>query len=305
MVQAIIWNVAPNVRKDALLMKQARLIDLFRPVDIWNNVMIICKQSRNPEDDGQGALAAAHSFNPDANPTVLGYTYADDASLTDNQRRALESKENRKIFLVKTDQEVRTAVAEAVAAIGDPIKVVFKNHKCLDCGATGDVRLMPIHCHMEPVLTHPGSLIQYHPRPLEKFHDSSTVLREHPKGLYRPWYSLDLFICKIGGERHLCCGALANQVGCQLIRSCCKRNFVPGDDAVSGCKERFQCCKIGLASRVAGCKSKYDCCDSKAKAKGCKKVCKKCDRPWGSSAEGCYEKPHNVITSRENQDGTD
>ena len=24
------------------------------------------------------------------------------------------------------------------------------------------------------------------------------------------------------------------------------------------------------------------------------KVCKKCDRPWGSPADGCYERPHNI-----------
>ena len=23
-------------------------------------------------------------------------------------------------------------------------------------------------------------------------------------------------------------------------------------------------------------------------------VCKKCDRPWGSPADGCYERPHNI-----------
>ena len=53
-VKAIIWNILPNVRKDALLSKQARLIDLFKPKEIWHNVLIICKQSRNPEDDAQG-----------------------------------------------------------------------------------------------------------------------------------------------------------------------------------------------------------------------------------------------------------
>ena len=71
-VKAIIWNILPNVRKDALLTKQARLIDLFKPKEIWQNVMIICKQSRNPEDDAQGALAAARQFNPKAQPPVLG-----------------------------------------------------------------------------------------------------------------------------------------------------------------------------------------------------------------------------------------
>ena len=43
-VKAIIWNVLPNIRKDAVLTKQAKLIDLFKPKSIWNNVIIICKQ---------------------------------------------------------------------------------------------------------------------------------------------------------------------------------------------------------------------------------------------------------------------
>ena len=43
-MKAIIWTVLPNIRKDALLTKQARLIDLFKPAKIWNNVIIICKQ---------------------------------------------------------------------------------------------------------------------------------------------------------------------------------------------------------------------------------------------------------------------
>ena len=161
---------------------------------------------------------------------------------------------------------------------------------------------MPMHCHMEPVLTHPGSLVQYHPKGLEKYHDSSTVILEHPKGLYRPWYSLDLMICKFGGERHLCCYALSGQPGCRNIRSCCKRIYVEGDDPITGCKERFQCCKIGVSSRVVGCRSRFDCCDSKARSRGCQKVCKKCDRAWGTPADGCFDKPHNVITLSESKE---
>ena len=61
---------------------------------------------------------------------------------------------------------------------------------------------MSNYCHMEKVFVHPGSLIQYHPKRTEKYHDSTTVIREHPGGLYRPWYSLDFFICKMGGERY-------------------------------------------------------------------------------------------------------
>ena len=57
---------------------------------------------------------------------------------------------------------------------------------------------------------------------IERHHDSSTVIREHPKGLYRPWYTLNCVICKLGGERHLCCQGLDGQPGCTVIRSCCK-----------------------------------------------------------------------------------
>ena len=63
-MKAILWTILPNVRKDALLSKQANMINKFREVDIWSNVIIVCKQSRNPEDDTQGALYAAKTFCP-------------------------------------------------------------------------------------------------------------------------------------------------------------------------------------------------------------------------------------------------
>jgi hypothetical protein len=81
-VKAILWTINPNIRKDALLAKQAHLINLFKESKIWKNVIIVCKQSRNPEDDTQGALAAAKMFNPDAQVPVLGYTYLEDPSWT-------------------------------------------------------------------------------------------------------------------------------------------------------------------------------------------------------------------------------
>lgn len=122
-VKAIIWNVLPNVRKDALLSKQARLINLFKPKQIWQNVMIICKQSRNPDDDAQGALAAARAFNPKAEPPVLGFTYIDDASLTANQKRRFEKAESlREDFLIKTDDEVREAIFEEIAGLKAPVQ---------------------------------------------------------------------------------------------------------------------------------------------------------------------------------------
>ena len=41
------------VRRDALLTGQARLINLFKKRDIWDNVIIVAKQSLNPESDCQ------------------------------------------------------------------------------------------------------------------------------------------------------------------------------------------------------------------------------------------------------------
>jgi hypothetical protein len=41
------------VRRDALLTGQARLINLFKKQDIWNNVIIVAKQSLSPESDCQ------------------------------------------------------------------------------------------------------------------------------------------------------------------------------------------------------------------------------------------------------------
>ena len=57
---------------------------------------------------------------------VLGYTFIDDPSLTVRQRKRFEDPENRDIFLVKTDQEVRLAVFDAIAAIRKPIKGKLK-----------------------------------------------------------------------------------------------------------------------------------------------------------------------------------
>ena len=74
-VKAIIWNVHPNVRCDAVLTSQAKLINKFAPKEVWNNVIVITKQSMSPEDDGRGAMAAALEYHSGANVQLLGYRY--------------------------------------------------------------------------------------------------------------------------------------------------------------------------------------------------------------------------------------
>lgn len=45
---------------------------------------------------------------------------------------------------------------------------------------------------------------------------------------------------------------------------------------------------------IQGCEQRYSCCERLIEEEGCQKLCKKCDRPWGSEPRGCYKKPHNV-----------
>ena len=76
-VKAVIWNISPNVRRDALLTGQARLINLFKKRDIWDNVIIVAKQSLNPESDCQVSdiwdnviIVATQSLNPESDCQV-------------------------------------------------------------------------------------------------------------------------------------------------------------------------------------------------------------------------------------------
>ena len=52
---AIVWCVSPNIKQDATLQRQAEFIDQFDPGNIWNNVIIIVKQSLNPSQ-GKGSF---------------------------------------------------------------------------------------------------------------------------------------------------------------------------------------------------------------------------------------------------------
>ena len=76
-VAAIIWNVVPNVRRDALLKKQAQLINQFKEEEIWKNVLIVAKQSLNPEADCAGAVRAAEDFSDETPILFTGRVWND------------------------------------------------------------------------------------------------------------------------------------------------------------------------------------------------------------------------------------
>ena len=90
----------PNVRKDALLTRQAKMINKFGSTevggkDIWNRVIISCKQSMNVARDTQGAHeAAAEQFGLTSGPspvTRLGMRFMGDTSLSMKQQVTLLS----------------------------------------------------------------------------------------------------------------------------------------------------------------------------------------------------------------------
>lgn len=144
MISAIVWNIIPNVRMDQVLMRQAKLINMFCPGLIWPRVIIVCKGSMNPAQDGAGALKAAEKFHlhPDTGPQVLGYRFISD--LPPHQRSRFEfDEETKTAFNVVTDEDVRMRLHEALGKLrGEGILLRFKEVQCKDCGAIDDPRYM-------------------------------------------------------------------------------------------------------------------------------------------------------------------
>ena len=70
-------------------------------------------------------------------------------------------------MLYYEDEEVKTAVSEAIDNIESPIQVIFSDVRCEDCGVVGDKRLLSDFCHMERLFKHPQPLKHYHPSELQ------------------------------------------------------------------------------------------------------------------------------------------
>ena len=175
--------------QDATLQRQAEFINEFLPQNIWTNVIIICKQSVNPSRDAAGAVRAAQSFHKTASPRVLGYRYLEDPSLTGDQRRALEDNEDtRRLFNVLTDQEIVSVLQAALTSLPAPVRVVFRDQRCVDCGEAGDRRLLSQFCHLDKCRKHPGRLQRVHPGGVEMYHTASDLTSLHPGKLRSPWY---------------------------------------------------------------------------------------------------------------------
>jgi len=300
-LRAVIWTVMPNVRQDALLNRQAALIDKFGEREVWNRVIISCKQSTNVEADTRGAFAAALDFNPRATVQRLGHRFLDDSSLTMDQQITCENDSgSRKTWGVKTDDEIRLSFLQAFDEIGsdegDFLKVVFNEKRCADCGVIGDPRLLPKFCHMkmhkvhkirDPEPVHPLELTSYHPEEIP--------FKTHPGYLVRsPWYR-DIRRKRV----YTCCSGKLTSSGCCLKWKCCSQQHKISTDAFTtsappsgGCRKKYTCCSEGAESR--GCENLFPCCGRNRNQDGCLEVCLKCEKPWGTESDKCFVKTHNV-----------
>ena len=91
--------------------------------------------------------------------SILDYRYLKDPSLAEEQRRALEdSEDTRRLFNVLTDPEIVSVLQSSLSLLPDPVQVVFRDQRCLDCGEAGDRRLLSQFCHLDKCRKHPGRL---------------------------------------------------------------------------------------------------------------------------------------------------
>ena len=168
----------PQERMDARLQKQAKFINQFGEGNIWKNVIIVAKQpgSFNLEAATQGAVEAAklHSWTNTEIKTT-GFTYMDD-SIPESVKTSINElpASIKSSMLLVTDEQVHDKLHQLISDIEKPVQIVFRDSKCLDCGAEGDSRILEEFCHMEMALVHPLSAAYFHPFPQEPYHPMET-----------------------------------------------------------------------------------------------------------------------------------
>lgn len=298
-IKAVIWTVNRSIRQDALLNRQAALINKFYEKDIWNRVIIVCKQTENPDRDCRGALAAGLDYNPRANIQTTGFYYLDDSSFTMDQSMSLENDPKmRDTWNVKTDDEIRETFKYMLDGVGDPIKIVFNDKRCLDCGAIGDPRLLPKFCHLKKMLVHRVKDAEHvHPMAISSFHPEEIPIKTHPGYMHRsPWYK------SIKRKQiYSCCGGKLTSSGCALKWKCCGQQHKinkPNQDSINpslGCRKRYTCCNQDVENAAMGCEQLYSCCGRNKNQDPCLAICVKCEREWGTEADKCYIKRHTVV----------
>eukprot|EP00092_Neocalanus_flemingeri_P027614 GFUD01029963.1.p1 GENE.GFUD01029963.1~~GFUD01029963.1.p1 ORF type:complete len:554 (-),score=119.52 GFUD01029963.1:50-1711(-) len=135
-VHAVVWCITPEDKKLQYLKDQAEVIKMFgeKSQNIWKNVVIIAKEGKSLSHDlnFQGALAAVSDLeggHQDIVSSIQCLEYDLD----------FENKE--------TSDNARQMINKAFWNIKEPIRVVFSNQVCQDCGQKGDERLISDFCH--------------------------------------------------------------------------------------------------------------------------------------------------------------
>ena len=174
-------STACKVRTNTSLRKQAEFINRLKEGDIWSNVIIIVKQSVNPKYDARGALAAMQDFADTCKVAVLGYRYVSDQAFSDKQRdMILSNSAVKEVFNVMTEAEIRDVVNNKINNIECPVRILFSDSVCVDCGEEGDPRLLSDWCHMEPCPIHPASPSPRHPGSVSRHHPTDRLSQVHP-----------------------------------------------------------------------------------------------------------------------------
>ena len=217
-----------KVRTNNSLRKQAEFINRLKEGDIWSNVIIIVKQSVNPKYDARGALAAMQDFAETSKVAVVGYRYLSDQAFSDKQRETILSDSSvREVMNVMTEVEIRDILNNKIRHIQSPVRIIFSDSVCEDCGEEGDPRLMGEWCHMEAGLSHTEPAEPRHPGVVSRHHPTDRVCRVHPGevGVTRCGRLCGCGPCS--SPRYSCCGRKENTEGCREVLSCCRQS-APG-----------------------------------------------------------------------------
>ena len=87
--------------------------------------------------------------------------------------------------------------------------------------------------------------------------------------------------------RSKCCGA--NFLSCLCL------DTIAGERIFLFFVFRYKCCGATAELQRSGCSPRYSCCLREVDRLGCRKVCKKCGRDWGSPALDCFRKDHELV----------
>ena len=204
--------------------------------------------------------------------------------------------------------QVREHIKTKLGGCGPALPLSFSDVKCLDCGSVADRRLLPAFCHLPPAAeAHAAPVAMAHPGAVERYHADKVHASEHPRPPARLWYG-----ALIGrkAKRHPCCGRRAGKPGCVVKWGCCGevvavkgvKAYDDGDGS-GGCRGRHACCGQEECAADGGCQPRFVCCGGRPDAPGCVLRCRKCEREWGSAAEGCTRGEHlNVVEEWEEEE---